>query len=178
MVRGGNGGDAETAPDVDAHAVCARSERGFERVHVDGDIGIGRRRQAPGPLRGVDVLLIELETGEMTGGPARLLHPVCGTLDRTRRRALRGQDIVKQTAPVKGFRRGQRQAAQAERKLLQRRVRIRCLFQHQHRETAEPQLAGEKQADRSGTGNDDVVDIEGLGSHETLLWSMFDRSVP
>jgi len=79
---------------------------------------------------------------------------------------------------VKGLSCRNRQAAQAEWQLLQRRMRALRFLQHQHRETGEPQLAGEKQADGARAGNDNVVDISGLGLHETLLWSMFDRSVP
>ena len=114
----------------------------------------------------------------MACGFSRLLHPVRSTLDRARARALRGDDLVKQTTPVKGFRCGDRESTQAERELFQRRMRVLRLLQHQHRETGEPQLAREKQADGAGTGDDDVVVICGLSLHETLLWSMFDRSVP
>jgi len=114
----------------------------------------------------------------MTRGPSCLLHPVGCGLDCAGARALRGHDIVQQATPVKGLERGDRKAAQAERKLLQGRVRVLRLLQHQDREPGEPQFAREKQANGAGTGNDDVVEICGLSLHETLLWSMFDRSVP
>lgn len=114
----------------------------------------------------------------MTGGPSRLLHPMRSTPDRARARALHRHDFIQQATPVKGFGCRDRQATQAERQLLQSRMRVVGLFQQQHRDTGEPQLAREKQADGAGTGNDDVVCISGLSLHETLLWSMFDRSVP
>ncbi|GEC45873.1 hypothetical protein BJA01nite_35150 [Bradyrhizobium japonicum] len=50
-----------------------------------------------------------------------------------------------------------REAAEAKRELLQGRMRVPRLLQHQNVETREPQLAREKQADGAGTGNDDVV---------------------
>ncbi|GAA0007250.1 hypothetical protein BDS110ZK19_14940 [Bradyrhizobium diazoefficiens] len=79
---------------------------------------------------------------------------------------------------MKGLECGDRKTAQAKRELLQGRMRILRLLQHQHLETGELQLAREKQADGTGTGNDDIVWNRGLIVHETLLWSMFDRSVP
>ena len=121
--------------------------------------GVGRRHDH---FAAVDVVLIELDAGEMTGGFSRLLHPVRGTLDRARARALRGHDLIQQAAPVKGLGCWERKSTQAERQLFQRRMRIVRLLQHQHRETGEPQLAREKQADGAGTGDDDVVKIRGL----------------
>lgn len=79
---------------------------------------------------------------------------------------------------MKGLECGDRKTAQAKRELLQGRMRILRLLQHQNLETSEPQLAREKQADGTGTGNDDVVWIRRLIVHGTLLRSMFDRSVP
>ena len=74
--------------------------------------------------------------------------------------------------------RGRRKAAHAERKPLQGRVRVFGLLQHQHREVCEAQLTGEKQADRAGAGNHDVIEYRAKVVHELLLCRCSTGAVP
>ncbi len=53
---------------------------------------------------------------------------------------------------------GSPESPQAQWKRLQGRVRILGLLQHQHRATGQAQLTGEKQANRSGSGNYNIID--------------------
>ena len=77
--------DAEAAPDLDPHRACARGQGGFEGLHVDRHVGAGRTWQAIRPLRGVDVVEVELDAGEMAARAARLLHPMRGGHSAPRR---------------------------------------------------------------------------------------------
>lgn len=71
---------------------------------------------------------------------------------------LRHRDVIQHAATIEGIRARCPQATHAEWRPLQGRVRIFGLLQYQHREVGEAQLTGEKQTDRAGTGNHDVVD--------------------
>lgn len=132
--------------------------------HFDRDCGGGRTWQAVGPFRGVDGIVEELDTCEMAARRARLIQPVrasrSATVARPIPRTLWSDDVVQQTATVEGFDGGHREAAQPERKLLQRGVRIFGLLQHQHREVGEAQLTSEEQADRACTSNYYVMGIQ------------------
>lgn len=65
---------------------------------------------------------------------------------------------VQEAASVKHFDAGAPEASHAKREPLQSGVRISSLFEDQHGELREPELAGEEQADRAGPRDDDVVD--------------------
>ena len=113
----------------------------------------------------------------MAGRTMRLLHPMRGgraALGVVR--ALQRRDVVQYSASVKCFERGHGKTTHTERKTLQGGSGIFGLLQHQDREIGEAQLTGEKQADGSGTGNDDVIGSGVTGGHERTPLSVFDRS--
>lgn len=117
--------------------------------------------------------MVKLDAGEMPAGRRALLHPVCGGRNTTGACAIfrkpRRGDVVQQPSTVEGFDSRRRKAAHPEWKPLQRRARILCLLQHQHREIGKAQLTGEKQADRAGAGNDDIIEGGVAVVHELLL---------
>ena len=130
----------------------------------------------PGPGRRVDIVLIELDAGEMPRRPARLLRPMRGG-GGGGIGALRGDDIVQQAAPIERLERRRRQAAHPEGELLQRRMRVLRLLQHQDGQAGQAQLAGEEQADGPGSGNDGIMKGDMAVRHVLLPSRWFDRSV-
>lgn len=57
-------------------------------------------------------------------------------------------------------------------------MRIAGLFEHQHRASGKAQFTGEKQADRTGAGDQDIMEFGQRYIHGLAPLSMFDRSVP
>jgi hypothetical protein len=68
--------DAESAPDLDSHRDCTRGQDRFEMLHFDRHAGSGRTWQAIQPFRGVDGVVKELDSSEMSARTARLIHPM------------------------------------------------------------------------------------------------------
>src|ERR1700722_863345 len=66
-------------------------------------------------------------------------------------------ELLQQSTAVERFDGRRGKSAQAEGKLLQRRMRGSGLFQYQDRTSGQGQLTCEKQPHRAGPGNDDVV---------------------
>jgi hypothetical protein len=163
--------DAEAAPDLHPHRACASGQGGFKALQLERHAGASRTWQAIRPLRGVDVVIVELDAGEMAARAARLLHPMRGSrraaVARLIFRALRRRDVVQQPATVEGFDGGRGKAAHAEREPLQGGAWVFGLLQH--REVNEVQLTGEKQADRACTGNYNIMNHRQIG-HELLLY--------
>jgi hypothetical protein len=83
--------------------------------------------------------------------------------------ALRRRQFREQATAVKSFDGGRGKAAHAEGQRFQGRIRVRGFFEDQHGNAGAAQLAGEKQPDRAGSGNDYIVD-QGM-RHELLLQS-------
>ena len=69
--------NAITSQYLDAQLVRARRENRFDTCHVCGDIA-DRPRQTVLPLGAVNLVVEELDAGEVTCGTARLLQPVRG----------------------------------------------------------------------------------------------------
>jgi hypothetical protein len=84
-------------------------------------------------------------------------------------RTLHRDYLVQQPMTVEGFEGGDREAAHSERKALQGRVWDFGSLQQQDRQVQQPKLAGEKEADRAGSGNYDVVNSRMMLMHERLL---------
>jgi hypothetical protein len=126
------------------------------------------------PLRSVDSVEVELDAGEMSARTARLFHPMRRWRSAAAARvvrALRRCDVVQQSATIESFDGGRGKAAHAERKPLQGRARVLGLLQHDHREPREAQFAGEKQADRSGAGDYDIME------QDKFLWVTAPRRI-
>ena len=109
---------AHPAMDLHAQRRSARRKRRFDTGHGAGLALAERAWQAPGPARGVDPVVEELDPREVTTRSPTLLRP-------WRRRygiaAARGPDDgVEQSAAVQRLERGDGQAADAERRLLER----------------------------------------------------------
>ena len=79
------------------------------------------------------------------------------------------RNVVQQAATVEGLDGGHGKAAHAERAAASAASAGLGLLQHQHGEAGEAQLAGEKQADRTGAGNDDVIRIGNESCMRLLL---------
>ena len=155
--------DAKATSDVDTHRAGAIGQDGFDLLHTDRHAGAGRAWQTVRPFRGVDVVEEELDACEMSAWSARLLQPM-GSCRRTAQfvvRALGRDKLVQQTPTIEGFDGWSGKPTQAEGKPLQGRVWLLSLLQHQNRDVHEPQLAGEKQADRAASGDHDVIDPQG-----------------
>ena len=65
-------------------------------------------------------------------------------------------EFIQQAAAVQGRDRRRRQAAYAERQLLERRLRVRFALQHKDGAARQRQFAGEEKTDGTGAGDDDV----------------------
>lgn len=110
--------DAATPPDLRARCNGARRQHRFDVFHVDREDGAGRVGLEVWPLRGVDIILKELDAREMPAGAAGLLHPVRDTCVCIRAgvglRTLWCGDVIEQAATIESIERGHRQAAQSE----------------------------------------------------------------
>ena len=162
VVRSLEAVDAVAAPDLDADGERVSGEDALEMLHLDSRVGC-----RPGPGAGTSTATNRCccsRTGcPRSGRPARgaairtrsiQVSAGRGTLVGTRLR----RDLFQQAAPVEGFDARAPEPSHSEREPLQGRVRILQLFEHQHGELREPQLAGQEQADRAGPGDDHVVD--------------------
>lgn len=149
-------------PAFDAHAQRNRTfgQYRFQGLQLHRHLSAHWRRQAPAPARAVDVVQRKRNAGEVAPQRPRLRQPMGGA---QRRRALVGlehlsrDDRVQQATPIQCLQRGDVQAAQPEWQALQRRISRPGLFQHQYRTPGMGQFAGQEQANRASTGNDDVV---------------------
>ena len=66
-------------------------------------------------------------------------------------------EFLQQSAAVERFDRERRESPYPERKLLQCRVRILCLFQYQNRTSGQRQFTSQKKPHGTGPGNDYIV---------------------
>jgi len=135
-------------------------EDALEMLHFASQLRVARARQSVRPPRRIDVAVIELDAREVAGRPAARFAGRHGSrlargtrLGRTLRR-----NLFQEAAPVKRLDARAPEPPHPKREPLQRRVRILQLFEHQHGELREPQLAGQEEADRAGPGDDYVVD--------------------
>ena len=169
VVRDVDAVHACTVPDLDTERLRTRSEHAFERFHLDREARTGGAWQAMRPLRCIDAVVVEHDAREMAGRAARLSDPVRGRGDAFVRHAVfrevERRDLVEQAATVQRLEGGRGEAAQAERQALERRTRIVGLLEHEHGHAGEAQFAGQEQAYRAGTGDDDV-EHRGSSSNE------------
>jgi hypothetical protein len=97
----------------------AKAKYGFDACHVGRDAA-DRAGQAVWPARGVDLIMKELNAGEVATGAALLLHPVGHGWRLFDRRVL--HEIVEQSTPIEALGGRHRKPAQSERQSLQRRI--------------------------------------------------------
>jgi hypothetical protein len=83
--------------------------------HVARHVGDRRVRQAIRPLRGVDVVVVERDAGEMPGQPLRARAARHGATAETDTRRRRHRDVVQHAATMEGVDAGRPQATPAER---------------------------------------------------------------
>jgi hypothetical protein len=107
----------------------------------------------------------------MARGTARLLHPMGrgrgGACDLVG--ALRGFDRLQEVTALEGFESRRRQAAHAERQSLQRRARIRGLFEDHNGNAGESEFAGEEEPNGARAGDDDVMGGGMMDRHKRSL---------
>lgn len=146
--------DAAAAPDLCTQRLGADRKDGLDARHFDRHAP-DRAGQAVWPLRCIDLIVKELDAGEMTGGATLLLHPVRTRWRLPARRA--SFQTLQQAAAVEALDRRHRETTQAKRLALERRVRVSRLFQDQHRTAGDPQFTSQKKADGTSARDDDVV---------------------
>jgi hypothetical protein len=133
--------DAAAAPDLHSQRIRARGQDRLDARHIRRDVA-DRTGQAIAPFPAVDLVVEELDAGEVTAGAALLLRPVRGRGRGTAGCAILEGDQQVAALEALGGRHGK--AAQPERKLLQWRMRVLRLLENEHRTTGQPQLTGEE----------------------------------
>ena len=116
--------DAETAFDFDTQRECMLGKHTFEMRHFDAELDVRRARQTMRPARRIDVGVVELDAGEIAGRAAALRCRRHRARPRLVVAARLRSDWFQQSTPVERLDARPPQPTHAERKLLQRRLRV------------------------------------------------------
>ena len=172
--------DAEATPDLDPKRVYRNGQSGFQGFHVGYHANAGWTWQAKRPLRGIGIVKVELDAREMAARTTGLLHPMRGrrraAASRVLFRRLERCDGVQEIATVEGSMVGVVRPRVPMGRRFKRERGVFGLLQHQYGEIRKGQLAGEKQADRAGSGNQ-YVKVSQIGSPYGLDHFLLVRAI-
>jgi hypothetical protein len=132
--------NSDPASDHYTEGFCAAGQYRLKLLYFGHQAGVGRARQAIFPLCGINIPFMKWDAGEMSYLAAGSLFGILvGILQ-----ALVQLELSQQSPPVKRFNCRGREPPYPKRNPLERRVRIRCLFQYKDRTIGQRQLAGEE----------------------------------